>query len=252
MSIKRVVETRSSPYLGERGEPKEFLKGLQIGHYTVSSDNPGISFVARRGDSPNGIYVRNSSFFATTDDVPIGVYAVPVRDLVFDWSVGHTNHNLVFQTGMEYGYEMGKRQGKPWFKRIVPAIYRRRMPYPMTSQLSTETVDVLKSMIGTSYDYFARNLGIRDVASEIFAGNLTLKEEAGKARMQQQYQPGFNLNTLLRRASEQKDLPENFASPEEETLVKILDEVFAQVDREISRGHSSKGRIGELYQRIIF
>ncbi|MBI2145663.1 hypothetical protein HYU18_05090 [Candidatus Woesearchaeota archaeon] len=216
MSIKRVVETRQSHNLGKNEEPRDFLTGLRIGPYRASYDNPGISFVAEKEGSPNGIYVRRS------EKQGVSVHIVPSQDLTFDWS-----------------------------SRAVPTTYGGKMPYPVLPELSSDTTAVLMNMIGTERDYFARIRGIRASAQEVLQGGTSLKEKASEAISQQGHNPGVNLNTLLARVDEMADL-ESYVSPDEQLVARALDEVFGTADQEMLRKQSLKGRIKELCQRVIF
>lgn len=245
MSIKRVVETRQSHNLGKNEEPRDFLTGLQIGPYRASYDNPGISFVAEKEGSPNGIYVRRS------EKQGVSVHIVPSQDLTFDWSSGHTNYNRVKETGTEYAFEREGRENKNWLKRAVPTTYGGKMPYPVLPELSSDTTAVLMNMIGTERDYFARIRGIRASAQEVLQGGTSLKEKASEAISQQGHNPGVNLNTLLARVDEMADL-ESYVSPDEQLVARALDEVFGTADQEMLRKQSLKGRIKELCQRVIF
>lgn len=187
----------------------------------------------------------------------MAVHVVPTQDLSFSWSVGHSNYNKIKETGSEYEFYKNRRrarwfQQQPWFKKVLPVIYRGKMPYPTLSKLSPETTDALVSMVGTEQDYSARKLGIKATALELFRDDTTLEEEAIKARMQQGYQAGLNLSTLLQRATDQQGLPESYVSPEEAIIVTALDEVFGQVEQEKARNNNIKGKLKKLSQRVIF
>ncbi len=229
MPIKRVTETKPSPYLGEQGKQKEFLVGLQIGPYLVSLDNPGISFVAKHGDSRYGVFV-----FDRYEGVD--AYKVPAGDLTFLWAVGHTNYNVVFNY-------IDENEREKHFLRL--------------SGLSSETVDTLKSMKGTPLDFFTRAHGIRASFSRTFAEGDPKSEEAYMQGVSQQsYQPGFNLNSLLSRVISIKDI-EGYVPPEEPMIVKALDEVFSEIkkqpaqDTEAPNKRGIRERMSDLYKRLF-